>query len=481
MYSWPTIPTNRKGNANMRTNRKTTTPAPRTAPGAIASRITPELQLRRSVLANMLWEGLFYEDGVAVTDRIKELVPQVPAEKVAALAVEARNKQKLRDVPLFLTREMFRHKEYTQAAAGALTEVIQRPDQMCEFVSLYWKDKKQPLANQAKKALARAFQKFNGYQLGKYNQDRDIKLRDVLFLCHPKPKDKDQEALWKKLVDGTLETPDTWEVELSAGKGENKKESWTRMLQENKLGVLALLRNLRNMTQAGVDDNLIRKALKECNPERALPFRFITAARYAPKFEPELEALMFKCLAGREKLKGKTVLVIDVSGSMGGVVSSKSEISRMDAAIALAMLVRELSEEVVIYATAGNDCSRRHSTKMVRARRGFALRDEITKMVSELGGGGIFLKQCMDYIYPLEKSAQRVIVCSDSQDCSVEDYDRPSKALAFGDNNYLMDISCEKNGIGYNKFMVINGFSEALVDYVVEFEKMFSTSMFQKV
>lgn len=464
----------------MRTNRKTETPAPRTAQGALASRITPELQLRRSILANMLWENLFYEDGESVTERIKGLVPKVPANRVAALAVEARNKQKLRDVPLFLVREMFRHDAYKASAGQALVEVIQRPDQLCEFVSLYWKDKKQPLANQVKKGLARAFQKFNEYQLAKYNQDRDIKLRDVLFLCHAKPLDKAQEILWKKLVDGTLATPDTWEVELSAGKGENKKESWTRLLQDNKLGALALLRNLRNMTQAGVDDSLIRKALRECNPERALPFRFITAARYAPKFEPELEQLMFKCLEGKPKLKGKTVLVVDVSGSMSSTVSGKSEISRQDAAIALAMLVREMAEEVVIYCTAGSDCDRRDSTELVRARRGFALREEIEKSVQRLGGGGIFLKQCMDYIYPLEKTADRVIVISDSQDCDTADYRSPSKALAFGENNYLMDISCEQNGIGYNKFMVINGFSETLIDYVIEFEKVFSTNMFQQ-
>ena len=463
----------------MRTNRKTETPAPRTAQGALASRITPELQLRRSILANMLWENIFYEDGVSVTERIKELVPKVPAEKVAALAVEARNKQKLRDVPLFLTREMFRHDSHRVYGGQALTEVIQRPDQLCEFVSLYWKDGKQPLANQAKKALARAFRKFNEYQLSKYNQDRDIKLRDVLFLCHAKPKDRDQEILWKKLVDGTLATPDTWEVELSAGKGEGKKESWTRLINENKLGVLALLRNLRNMTQVGVDDSLIRDALRNCNPDRALPFRFITAARYAPKFEPELEELMFKCLVGRPKLFGKTVLVLDVSGSMGAKVSGKSEISRLDAAIALAMLVRELSDEVVIYCTAGSDSARKHSTELIRARRGFALRDEIRKAAGQLGGGGIFLKQCMDYIYPLEKEADRVIVISDSQDCDQTQAGAPTKANAFGQNNYVMDISCEEHGIGYNKFMVINGFSEHLVDYIYEFEKQFTTSVFQ--
>ncbi len=50
--------------------------------------------------------------------------------------------------------------------------------------------------------------------------------RDVLFLCHAKPKDAEQEAVWKKLVENTLEPPDTWEVALSAGK--DKRENFER-------------------------------------------------------------------------------------------------------------------------------------------------------------------------------------------------------------------------------------------------------------
>ena len=60
----------------------------RTHEGAPARNISPELQLRRSVLACLLWESQFYEDGVEIAGRIAELVPKVAAEKVTALAVE---------------------------------------------------------------------------------------------------------------------------------------------------------------------------------------------------------------------------------------------------------------------------------------------------------------------------------------------------------------------------------------------------------
>ncbi len=53
-------------------------------------------------------------------------------------------------------------------------------------------------------------------------------MRDVLLLCHAKPKDAEQAAVWKKLVENTLGPPGTWEVALSAGK--DKREDFERLL-----------------------------------------------------------------------------------------------------------------------------------------------------------------------------------------------------------------------------------------------------------
>ena len=153
-------------------------------------------------------------------------------------------------------------------------------------MALYWKEKKQPLSAGVKRGLARAFVKFDAYQLAKYDRESAVKLRDVLFLCHAKPRNEEQAAVWKALVEGKLEAPDTWEVALSARKG--KKETFERLLEEGKLGGMAVLRNLRLMTAAGVSPKLIRERLDK-GVARALPFRFVTAARYAPKLEDALE------------------------------------------------------------------------------------------------------------------------------------------------------------------------------------------------
>ncbi len=297
--------------------------APRTHEGTPARHISPEMQLRRSVLACLLWESQFYEDGVEIAGRIAELVPKVAAEKVAALAVEAREQMKLRHAPLALVREMARHKTHRVPVAETLARIIQRADELSEFVAIYWKDGRVPLSGQVKKGLAAAFPKFDEYQLAKYDRGGPIKLRDVLFLCHAKPRDAAQAAVWKRLIWGRLSTPDTWEVALSgagsdgaAAQGADKREAWERLLRDQKLGALALLRNLRNMREAGVNEKVVIAALREMKTDRVLPFRFIAAARYAPKHEADLEQAMFRSLKNQPPLRGTTALIVDTSPSM---------------------------------------------------------------------------------------------------------------------------------------------------------------------
>src|SRR6184192_2835651 len=114
--------------------------APRTHEGAPARSISTELQLRRSVMACLLWESQFYEDGVEIAGRIAELVPKVAPEKVAALAIEAREQMKLRHAPLLVVREMARHEKHRALVAETLERVIQRPDEMTELLAIYWAD-----------------------------------------------------------------------------------------------------------------------------------------------------------------------------------------------------------------------------------------------------------------------------------------------------------------------------------------------------
>jgi hypothetical protein len=334
--------------------------------------------------------------------------------------------------------------------AETLASVIQRADELAEFVAIYWKDGRVPLSAQVKKGLAAAFPKFDEYALAKYDRGGPIKLRDVLFLAHAKPRDEAQAEVWKRLIAGELTAPDTWEVALSSGT--DKRQAWERLLREQKLGALALLRNLRNMREAGVDEDLVLAALVAMSTVRVLPFRFLAAARYAPQWEEALEHAMLKCVAEQQKLRGKTIVLVDVSGSMTAALSQRSEMQRTDAAYGLAVLLREIGEKVSVFSFSD-------SLAEVPARRGFALRAAIDASQrhnsTQLGKAVAELNQKHGY--------DRLIVITDEQ--------AHDTVPAPKGKGYVINVASYKNGVGYGKWTHIDGWSESVVEYIRTLEQ----------
>jgi hypothetical protein len=425
----------------------------RTYEAEVTQRLDPRRELRRTVLTCLLWESTFYEKGNGIAKRIVELSALNKSEHVAALAREARDQMQLRHVPLFLVRELARRKGAGRLVAETLEHVIQRADELGEFVMLYWKARKEPLSAGVKRGLAAAFTKFDAYQLAKYNRESAVKLRDVLLLCHAKPKDAQQAALWKKLVENTLESPDTWEVALSAGK--DKRETWERLLRDNKLGGMAILRNLRLMLAAGVAPKMIADRLEK-GIAPALPFRFVTAARQAPKLEQAIEKAMLKGVAGFETLAGVTGLVVDVSGSMNYKLAKKGECARMDAAAGLAILLREKTEKFNV-ATFSDSCV------ALAPQRGFALRDAI---VGSQAHSGTYLKRALTTLQAWTdwRDVDRLIVITDEQS-------HHGILPAWTNRAYVINVAPYKCGISYeNGWTRIDGWSERVLDYIAAIE-----------
>ena len=350
---------------------------------------------------------------------------------------------------------MARHKSHAPRVAETIARVIQRPDELTELLALYWADvlgpqqqrKRRPVSAQIKKGLARALTKFDAYQLAKYDRDGAVRLRDVLFLTHAKPRDAAQAAVWKQLVGGELAAPDTWEVALSAGA--DKRATFERLIAERKLGGLALLRNLRLMQAAGVERATLASALAAMRVDRILPYRFITAARYAPDLEPELEAAMLKSIEGAPRLKGRTRLLIDVSGSMGAALSRPSEMTRLDAACGLAVLARELCETVEVFTFS-------NTVQAVPKRRGFALRDAI---VGSQPHGATFLGRA---VAETDRAGERLIVFTDEQS-----HDKVEAPKGVG---YMVNVAAYRHGVGLGDWRRVDGFSEAVLGWIAATE-----------
>ena len=420
--------------------------------GPAVPALSVEKALRRSVLSCLLWEDEFYEDGQEIAKRIVALAEKVAPATLAALAIEARSQFNLRHVPLLLLTVLSKTGRGTGLVEKTVPKVIQRADELGELLAMFWKakrpdGKRKMVPAGLRKGLDLAFRKFNEYALAKYDRDGEVKLRDVLRIVRPKPANAEQSALWLRVKERKLVTPDTWEVALSGGA--DKKDTFERLLKENKLGYLALLRNLRNMDQAGVAPDLVEGAIRarKGGAERVFPFRYVAAARAAPRFELALDEALKVAVGELPSLKGKTVICVDVSGSMDAKLSAKSDLRRVDAAAALASIFPGLAR-VLVFDT---------SVREVPRRMGMAGIDVITKQV----GGGTYLGAAVSAANALVPD--RIIVISDEQ--TADRVPDPSAEHA-----YMINVASNKNGVGYGKWTHIDGFSEQVIRFIHETE-----------
>lgn len=472
----------------MRSNIKSVNKA-RTYEGAMAApSVNAEVQLERLVATCLLFENTFYESGSTIADNIAAQCKKVKPQFIASLAKKARTEFNLRHVPLFLLAQLDvnrkRLKEDERSLiSNTVADVVRRADELAELLAIISKVNGKPikkcLSAQVKKGLAKAFGKFNEYQLAKYNRDSEIKLRDVLFLVHRKPvaegrskivtreyhdgfegevrrHSKGEGAVLKRLVDGTLETPDTWETRLSSGA--DKLKSWTELLQEGKLGPLALIRNVRNMREAGVGDSLVAKAIHGIKAGSGiLPFQFMSSLRSASSTQVKnaLDFAMLQSLQGKQILPGKTVLLIDVSGSMDRNLSARGESTRIDAASALAILLRETCEDFAV-AT--------FSTKTIalaNPERGIKLANRIETSQSH---DGTELFGAIKDVNRFYGNVDRLIVITDEQASGFGYQAMPSPVA---DRGYIINVApyapaLDASG-GWTR---ISGFSERIVDYI---------------
>lgn len=438
--------------------------------GARGVVLTDEQKLRRTVLNCFLHEGEFYEDGDSITDRLVGYAKKFDPEMVAKVAIEARTSGNVRHAPLLLMAELAKRPD-TKDLPKKIFHVIQRADELSEFLLLFWKDReKQNVPRQVKLGLEMAMLKFDEYQFGKYARNNSVlPLKNVLRMVHPRPMNAAQSEIFRRLRHDELAIPDTWETALSAGA--DKKETFTRLMTEGKLPYMALLRNLRNMLKSGVDPDLIRKSLMNVRAaKRVLPFRFLAAAKQVPQIEEMLSEAFIAFANTNDKLPGKTVVIVDMSGSMGRHISSRSAMTGYDATFMLVSILREICEEVVIYATAGDDYKRKHATMLIPNRHTFALSDALEKSCATIGHGGIFLKQATDFVYDKEPTFDRLVVITDEQDTSGDD--SIFKVDFKCDKNYLINVASCEVGIGYRDWVHIDGFSSSSVEYIREYEKL---------
>jgi hypothetical protein len=347
--------------------------------GAKAYVLTPQLELYTAVATAGLSDQ-FYEKAADKMQRIHELVAKNDPAFVAKLAVYAREQMYLRSIPLVLAVELAKQQSGNVIVGKLTNRVVHRADEITELLAFYAManerngvKKLNKLSKQLQKGLAEAFNKFDEYQFAKYNRDAAVKLKDALFLVHPKAKDEAQQALFDKIVKDELQVPYTWETELSA-LGQQKfetvelkkaavKTKWEELIFSNKVGYMATMRNLRNILEADVSKEALNKVCEYISNEKAvanskqLPFRFLAAYRELKgvnngHVSKVLDALEQAVIYSAAKIAGyddntKVVIAADVSASMQKPISAKSKVLNYDIGLMLAMLLKNRCANVV--------------------------------------------------------------------------------------------------------------------------------------
>jgi len=303
--------------------------------GGAAFKESAELELVSLMLTSFV-NDRYYESAHDSLKRLELLIGEVDPKFAAQATVYARQEFGMRSISHAAVVDIVWGASGSDWTRSFVYNAIHRVDDMTEIMARHIsKYGKRPIPNALKVGLARAFDKFDDYQLRKYRGERKaVSLIDLVNLVHPKPTERNAKAL-AELVSGKSKGAETWEVKLTqAGqqatskeeKVKLKAEAWKSLLENRRIGYFALLRNLRNILQQApelvelacellVDERLIKKSL-------VMPFRYMVAhdvlmkEKGASKILPALnKALEISC-ANVPKLPGKTVVLMDDSGSM---------------------------------------------------------------------------------------------------------------------------------------------------------------------
>lgn len=354
------------------------------------------------------------------------------------LAQFARHKMYIRTMPMVMLVELAKILQTQNIVVpgfkDSIFNTVARADELTDLyayaLSVFGDKKKVPLS--IKKGIAKAFNKFDAYQFGKYNRDGALKFKDLLRVVHPEPKDETQSLIFKKIIEDALESPYTWEVELSkngqlpANERKSDKQMWTELIMREgsgSMGYMALFRNLRNMKQAGIDDMAWRivadriKDPKAVANSKVFPFTLVNTYELAksegvPKIVLNaINDAIELSLSNLPKLGDRVWIILDCSGSMnGGYGSMAAQAPIKVGAIFAAALCKAAKGSFQFAFTMFDD-----HAKFVDLNPGDSIFTCYEKIMNRNSGGGTDLQSAINQKKTLGFEPDTVFVISDME------------------------------------------------------------------
>lgn len=367
-------------------------------------------------VTNMVGEDTFYEGAGERDARFRDLVATVAVQDydwLARFLIWLRTEANLRSAPVVGALEAAR----AMVAAGVpgsrrlVGAVLRRADEPGEAIAYWLARYGRAIPKPVKRGVADAVVRlYTEHSLLKYDSaGTAVRFGDVIELVHPAAGTPAQGDLFRHALDRRHQRgnpipaslavlrrraelaalpvaerraavdPDTlraagmtWEALAGWGQGRMDAAAWEAAIPS--MGYMARLRNLRNFDEAGVADEVAATvAARLADPaevarSRQLPMRFLSAYRAAPslRWAPALERALDHALANVPALAGRTLVLVDTSGSMHATLSRGSDLRRWDAAalFGLAVARRSAQADVVSFAS---------GTKVFPARTGESL------------------------------------------------------------------------------------------------------------
>lgn len=451
--------------------------------GHKAYKMSNKEKLATQVLTSFFNERKFYGDNSdEIVENIKKVISEDP-RFVANLAIYARCEMNLRSISHVIVSELAKSVEGKPYVRETINKVVLRVDDMTEILSYYINKYGKPIPNSMKKGIADKFLSFDECSLAKYNRKGSLKLRDIMCLVHPKAKTEEQNNMFKRLLEGNLKTPKTWETELSMNG--NKKEVWEDLIESKSLGYMAMLRNLRNIIKAEpYNVNEVYETLsneKMVLKSKQLPYRYYTAYKTlkdegmgTSKVYTALEEALEYSTKNINKLNGKTFMSTDVSGSMlWGRVSNNSNISCAEIALLFMSMANYICDESI---TSTFDTE--FKLTPMSKKSGIIGNMESIRVT----GGGTDMTLPFEYLIKNKIKVDRIILFSDNEvnyryDSVMQEYvDIYRKKINPDVWIHAIDIQ----GYGTQQFKgknvnIISGWSEKVLEFIYKAEEGIDT------
>lgn len=362
-------------------------------------------------------EDTFYEDGNTQIKRFIELTNAIGEQYgpvfVAKAADFARNELGMRSVT-HMVAAMLNHQKFPHKR-DYLSRLFYRPDDICEIFAAV-----EMLGDKHSHALVRAagdtISSLSEYQLSKYGDKKGKwNMYDLINITHA------HSAAIDKFKNGTLEEADTWENKISGERGSSENDSeWKRLVEEGKLGYLALIRNLRyimnidDIDHSWIANNLVPQLTnkEKISKSMVFPYQIYAAYRNMRTTNPMIISALdeaFRAACGNvEELSGNSAVVLDVSGSMDDSISGHSMISMKEVgACYAAMLYVSQDCDFIKF---GNDATQRKYNKNDN------IFDIIERMTYNDGCGyGTDIYSAFKEIGGIGKTYDRLFIISDMQ------------------------------------------------------------------